>query len=74
MTHDLDTAGPVRPGEELPVAALEAYLTRHLPDAAGPLTVEQFPSGYSNLTYLLRMGDREFVLRRPPCGNEVRLT
>src|SRR5262245_21003913 len=70
MNSDLDTA-PTRPGEELPVAALEAYLARQLPDAAGPLTVEQFPHGHSNLTYLLRRGTREFVLRRPPFGNQV---
>ena len=72
MNHDLDTAGPVRPGEELPVASLETYLAKFLPGTLGPLTVEQFPSGYSNLTYLLRMGDEEFVLRRPPFGNQVK--
>ena len=65
MNHELDTAGPVRAGEEMPVAALEAYLTERLPDVSGPLTVEQFPHGHSNLTYLLRMGEKEFVLRRP---------
>src|SRR5205814_3562315 len=27
--------------------------------------------GHSNLTYLLRCGSREFVLRRPPFGNQV---
>jgi aminoglycoside phosphotransferase (APT) family kinase protein len=69
MTHDTTA---VRPGEDLPVAALEAYLAAHLPDAAGPLAVEQFPHGHSNLTYLLRAGDREFVLRRPPFGNQVK--
>src|SRR5206468_1099389 len=53
-------------------AALEAYLRQHLPDCPGPLVVEQFPSGHSNLTYLLRLGEREFVLRRPPFGNQVK--
>jgi aminoglycoside phosphotransferase (APT) family kinase protein len=72
MTHDLDSTAPPRPGEELAVATLEAYLTQHLPDASGPLTVEQFPHGHSNLTYLLRSGGREFVLRRPPFGNQVK--
>jgi len=72
MNLDLDTAASVRPGEELPVASLEAYLAKCLPDASGPLTVEQFPHGYSNLTYLVRMGDQEFVLRRPPFGNQVK--
>jgi aminoglycoside phosphotransferase (APT) family kinase protein len=72
MNLELDTATSVRPGEELPVAALEAYLAKHLPDASGPLTVEQFRHGHSNLTYLLRLGDQEFVLRRPPFGNQVK--
>ena len=39
---------------------------------AGELTVEQFPRGFSNLTYLLRLDDRELVLRRPPFGTEVK--
>src|SRR5262245_17729835 len=75
MTHVLDTAAPVRPGEELPVAAVElveAWLAKDVPDAVGPVTVEQFPRGHSNLTYLLRKGDAEFVLRRPPFGNQVK--
>jgi aminoglycoside phosphotransferase (APT) family kinase protein len=72
MSCDLDAAARVRPGEELPVATLEAYLAERLPDAAGPLAVEQFPHGHSNLTYLLRKGEQEFVLRRPPFGNQVK--
>src|SRR5438067_29949 len=71
VSHDMDTA-PVRSGEELPVAALQAYLTERMPGASGPLTIEQFPHGHSNLTYLLRMGDQEFVLRRPPFGNVIK--
>ena len=70
-THLVDHAYPVRHGEELPLAALAAYLTRHLP-GNGPLHVEQFPGGYSNLTYLLRWGDRELVLRRPPFGASIK--
>jgi aminoglycoside phosphotransferase (APT) family kinase protein len=68
----IDQAGPVRDGEQLDPARLEAYLKAHIPDAAGPLVVEQFPHGHSNLTYLLRLGDRELVLRRPPYGNRVK--
>jgi len=37
-------------------------------DAAAPMTVEQFPGGHSNLTYLLRFNTQEFVMRRPPFG------
>ncbi len=62
----------VRPGEELDLARLEPLLLRHFPGSAGPLAVEQFPSGHSNLTYLVRLGDREIVLRRPPFGSKVK--
>lgn len=60
---------PVRQGEELPVEKLLSFLRNAidgLPD--GPLHVQQFSSGHSNLTYLLSIGDWEAVLRRPPLG------
>jgi len=68
----IDRSSPVRAGEELPQEALLDYLTAHLPALTGPLTVEQFPAGFSNLTYLLRAGDRELVLRRPPIGAKIK--
>lgn len=72
MSSWLDPSQSVRPGEELDLTALTAYLTDHLPGASGPLVVEQFPSGYSNLTYLLRLGAQELVLRRPPFGAAIK--
>lgn len=68
----LDSPAPVRPGEELNLAALEPYLKARIPGLGSPLGVEQFPRGYSNLTYLLRAGDRELVLRRPPFGAKIK--
>jgi aminoglycoside phosphotransferase (APT) family kinase protein len=59
---------PVRPGEELDWPALEAHLRAHLPDAAGEFSVLQFPNGSANLTYLVRFGGLELVVRRPPFG------
>ena len=48
---------PVRPGEALDWAALEAWLrprlAEGLPDARGPIEVLQFPNGSANLTYLI---------------------
>jgi aminoglycoside phosphotransferase (APT) family kinase protein len=67
-TGRVDQAEQVRQGEALPIPQLESYLLDHLPQAHGPLSVEQFPRGYSNLTYLLRLGAQELVLRRPPFG------
>jgi aminoglycoside phosphotransferase (APT) family kinase protein len=72
VTNLLDSACPVRAGEELNLPQLESYLRAHLPNITTPATVEQFPRGYSNLTYLLRCGEREWVLRRPPFGNPVK--
>ncbi len=67
-----DTSKDIRPGEELDVAKLEPYLLSQLPGTSGPIVVEQFPGGASNLTYLVRLGEREMVLRRPPFGNRVK--
>jgi aminoglycoside phosphotransferase (APT) family kinase protein len=72
MATHLDEAGPVRTGEELPAEHLQAYLRQQLPELSGPLTVEQFPAGHSNLTYLLHVGSNDLVLRRPPFGNQVK--
>jgi len=71
MSADHNTTAAIRSGEELPVERLVNYLQRELPDAGGAVTVEQFPSGHSNLTYLVRRGEHEWVLRRPPFGNVV---
>lgn len=68
----LDGARAIRTGEELDLAKLEPYLLAKVPGAKAPLSVEQFPSGFSNLTYLLRCGELELVLRRPPFGNRVK--
>jgi len=63
-------ATAVRAGEELDLAALARYLDSALPGPSGAPTVRQFPAGFSNLTYLVRRGDREVVLRRPPFGTK----
>ncbi|HEX6292792.1 MAG TPA: phosphotransferase family protein [Herpetosiphonaceae bacterium] len=68
----IDQPAAVRPGEMLDTERLYAFLRDHLPDARAPLHVEQFPSGFSNLTYLLRLGERELVLRRPPFGANIK--
>lgn len=67
-----DSSKAVRPGEELDLARLEPYLRSHLPDLGGELVVKQFPSGHSNLTYSVALGDKEMVLRRPPFGSKVK--
>jgi aminoglycoside phosphotransferase (APT) family kinase protein len=68
----IDQPSAVRDGESIDVAKLESYLAERFFAAGGGIRISQFPAGYSNLTYLLRVGDREMVLRRPPFGNPVR--
>lgn len=58
---------PVRASEQLDWETLGDYLRREL-NVDGALTVSQFPGGHSNLTYDLKFGDFEVVLRRPPFG------
>ena len=57
-----------RPDERLDTSRLGPYLGTRLAGAEGPLAVRQFAGGKANLTYLLRFGAHEFVLRRPPLG------
>ena len=74
-TADSSDTNPVRASEQLDWDALAGYARERLAaelgdrfDATPPMTVEQFPGGHSNLTYLLRFGHQEFVMRRPPFG------
>ncbi|MFL6467460.1 MAG: phosphotransferase family protein [Pyrinomonadaceae bacterium] len=69
---DIAETKPVRPGEEIDVERLRTFLGQNLGVSDGEIVVEQFPAGSSNLTYLIRLGHFEYVLRRPPFGNTVR--
>jgi aminoglycoside phosphotransferase (APT) family kinase protein len=59
---------PVRPDERFDEKKLAQYLTGKLPRSDDELEVVQFAGGHANLTYLLRYGEVEYVLRRPPLG------
>jgi len=61
-----------RPGEEIDTERLLSFLGQKLGNSAAEIEVEQFPAGSSNLTYLIRLGHFEYVLRRPPFGNTVK--
>jgi aminoglycoside phosphotransferase (APT) family kinase protein len=70
-----EDARAVRPDEELDWTRLVAWLRDRLPahdipglDVSRGVEVRQFSGGHSNLTYLLRFGDAEVVIRRPPLG------
>ena len=66
MGRELDKAKEVRKGEQLNEKALESFMIKALGVEQGKLSVQQFPSGFSNLTYLIEFAHEEYVLRRPP--------
>ena len=70
-----DDTAPVRAGEEMDWRNLAAYLRERIVeigikslDSPAEIIVTQFRGGHSNLTYLIRFGAHEFVMRRPPLG------
>lgn len=72
MALTTDQPKSIRPGEELDLPKLNAYLREHLEAYDGDLIVNQFPGGASNLTYLLTSGNSKLVLRRPPFGLKIK--
>ena len=59
-------SGAVSQQHAFDTAALERWLTDHLPGFAGPLTVEQFKGGQSNPTFKLVTPGRQYVMRAKP--------
>ena len=66
----LDQPSSIRAGEELDQTKLGAYLNEY--GIAREVSIQQFPSGYSNLTYLIKTGKEEYILRRPPFGANIK--
>ena len=64
---DIEVA-PVRAGEDRDWPRLDSHLRANIAGLDGPFGVLQFPNGSANLTYLVRIGDTELVVRRPPFG------
>ncbi|MEN1834086.1 phosphotransferase family protein [Pseudomonas lijiangensis] len=67
-----DQSTDIRPGEELDAHLIDPYLKTRIPGLSGLPQISQFPGGASNLTYLVRYPEQEFVLRRPPFGQKAR--
>lgn len=68
----MDDTEPIRPGEELNAEILKAFLREKLNVKIDEIEILQFPGGSSNLTYCIKIGANEYVLRRPPFGNQVK--
>ena len=72
MSGPIDEAGPVRETEQLDTTKLEDYLRKTIGEFQGPVAVEQFRQGHSNVTDRVRAGGRDLVLRRPPFSSKVK--
>jgi aminoglycoside phosphotransferase (APT) family kinase protein len=71
-SDNIDKAIAAREGEAPDVNQLKQYLSASLPGFNGELAIEQFPGGYSNLTFLLKTSGKEYVLRKPPKGANIK--
>lgn len=72
MRDVTDRAASIRSGEEIDARKVQEFLQDSVPGLEGEIEILQFPSGYSNLTYLVKVGSREMVLRRPPFGRKAK--
>jgi aminoglycoside phosphotransferase (APT) family kinase protein len=68
----IDKPTSAREREKPDVDKLRLYLTGGLLQAGDELEISQFPGGYSNLTFLLTSGQKEYVLRKPPVGANIK--
>ena len=68
----IDSPIKIREGEEFDTQRVETFLKDTIPGLSGSIEVGQFPSGFSNLTYRVRVGDKKMVLRRPPFGTKAK--
>jgi len=69
----LDQPGRLRDDNAFDPARILPFLRSQIADLdEGPLQLQQFQGGASNLTYLLKVGARELILRRPPAGAKAK--
>ncbi|GIV34641.1 MAG: aminoglycoside phosphotransferase [Chitinophagales bacterium] len=69
--HLLDKPMPVRPGEELPIEKIDAWLKQQIAGLSGTPVVTQYTGGASNWTYRLQYPEHDWVLRCPPKGTKA---
>ncbi len=73
MSDDLlDEPGAVREENAFDPELILPFLRSQIADLPfGPVELRQFAGGSSNITYLLKVGGREMILRRPPPGTKA---
>lgn len=68
----IDSAGPVRPDEALPLERLLPWIAARIPEATGAPEISQYAGGASNWTYRLKFEGADLILRRPPAGTRAK--
>jgi aminoglycoside phosphotransferase (APT) family kinase protein len=63
---------PLSDKENISIAALNAYLSANSITIPTIEKIARFPGGYSNLTYCLHTTNKDFVLRMPPPGANIK--
>jgi aminoglycoside phosphotransferase (APT) family kinase protein len=69
---ELDGASAVREEDSFDVESVREWLATQGTQLAEDLEVQQFGDGASNLTYSLRDGSHDLILRRPPSGQKAK--
>lgn len=74
MTASGITDEPVktREGEDLDSSRVLEFIRANVPGSGNRIEIKQFPSGFSNLTYLVKTDTKEMILRRPPFGKKAK--
>jgi aminoglycoside phosphotransferase (APT) family kinase protein len=68
----IDTPDRLQGDAGLDLERLGIYLKSRIPELSGELELFKFSSGHSNLTYMVRCGNRDLVLKRPPAGRRAK--
>mgnify|MGYP000138176475 CR=1 FL=1 len=66
MLSKSDKAVKIREGQSLKTDSLETYIRNAMELPKAHMEVLQFPSGYSNLTYLLKFGKKGISIHHLP--------
>ena len=72
MSEFIDNPTKIREDEVLDNNNLTNYLSNFLDIDKSSFELLQFPSGFSNLTYLIRSNSKEYILRKPPIGAKIK--
>ncbi len=69
---EIDGASGVREEDQFDLDAVRTWLAEQGTELGDEVDVKQFGGGASNLTYSLRDGTQDLILRRPPSGQKAK--